>query len=175
MKIPNIYLETIKKGDVIFDLGCGEEIQPNAIGIDARDFDTNIVGDLEVTPYEGLPDGCAKLLIASHIVEHIKPWLFIPVMNEWWRLLKPEGQLMIATPYAGNSLYWQDPTHCNGCNQFTWSYFDPFHQAGLGYKVYRPMPWKIEKNVWDVSGNLEVLMTKRPDDPAYHDWRKGKI
>jgi hypothetical protein len=94
----------------------------------------------------------------------------IDIMDEWWRIMKIGGQLMISTPYAGSSSFWQDPTHIKGWIEATPEYFDPFGPMSKGvlYKVYYPKPWKVEKNTWDLSGTLEVLMIKRQDDPNKH-------
>ena len=141
------------------DIGCGGNKQKGFLGMDKRELPgVDVVHDLEVFPYP-LEDESCLLIVGSHIVEHIKPWLMIPFMDELWRLLKPGGQLALSTPYAGSPGYWQDPTHCNGCNEATWHYFDP--RFGL-YEIYRPKPWKISDGfpVWQVTGNLEIVMEK---------------
>jgi SAM-dependent methyltransferase len=156
---------------VNFDLACGDDVRTGYIGIDNRPApNVDIVLDLEKTPYKDIPSDCAGLMIASHIVEHFKPWLMVDIMNEWWRILKVGGQLMIATPYAGSPSFWQDPTHTKGWIEVTPEYFAPFGPLSKGnvYKVYKPKPWKILKNTWDLSATLEVLMEKIPDDPSYH-------
>ena len=156
---------------VKIDLACGDIQQEGSIGIDIVPSPyVDICMDLEHLPYKDIPDGCAQLLICSHFVEHTKPWLFIDIMNEWWRITKVGGQLMIATPYAGSTMYWQDPTHTHGFNELSFKYFDPFdpHWGRFLQSVYKPKPWKVEKNTWDISGTLEVLLTKIPDDPSYH-------
>lgn len=153
---------------VNFDLGSGDATREGYIGIDKYPWKgIGILMDLEVLPYKDIPNECASLMIASHIVEHFKPWLMIDIMNEWWRILKPGGQLLIATPYAGSPMFWQDPTHTKGWNEATPEYFDPFGPINGDnlYKVYRPAPWKVVKNTWDLSGTLEILMEKRPSDP----------
>lgn len=151
------------------DLGCGEQKQTGFIGIDKVANDkVDLVWDLEVTPYP-IPDNSATIMIASHIIEHLKPWLFIGIMDEWWRIMQPEGQLMIATPYAGSPMFWQDPTHIAGFNEVTFTYFDPLeaHVGNINYNIYRPKPWKIIKSVWDMGGTLEVAMEKRHNDTSY--------
>ena len=165
-----------KKNGVQLDWGCGEVPQEGFLGVDRMPHRmVDIVMDLEdMKKYKDFPSDCCSLMIASHIVEHFKPWLFIPIMDEWWRIMKIGGELMIATPYAGSHSYWQDPTHCNGCNETTWEYFDPYGRKSQGqfYKIYRPMPWEVVpgKDMWEIEGNLEVVLKKRADDPLYHKW-----
>jgi len=156
---------------VKIDLGCGENKQPGFLGIDIRKLPgVDIVHDLEKFPYP-LPDECASVVVASHLVEHLNPHggVFINFMNEIWRLLKSDGEFMISTPYAGSPGYWQDPTHCNPCSEITWEYFDPLGPMTKGalYRIYKPKPWKIKYNTWNETGNLEIVLIKRKIDKSY--------
>ena len=151
------------------DIGCGANKQPGFVGIDIRKLPgVDIVQDMEKFPWP-LPDRCANLAVASHVVEHIDPHggVFLRFMDEVWRVLKYGGQFIIATPYAGSHGYFQDPTHCNPCNETTWDYFDPLG-AGL-YKIYKPKPWKIVANAWHMNGNMEIVLEKRKEDPSYYE------
>jgi len=151
-----------KAKGIQLDIGAGEIKRPNFIRLDKRKLPgIDIVHDLEVFPYP-LPDECCLTIVGSHIVEHIKPWLMIDFMDELWRIMKVDGRLALSTPYAGSFGYWQDPTHCNGCNEATWTYFDPDLPL---YTIYKPKPWKLVKGFpsWQVSGNLEVVLEKRKD------------
>lgn len=101
---------------------------------------------------------------------------FLRFMDEVWRILKPGGQFMSVLPYSGSTGYWQDPTHINGCNEITWTYFDPLEPNTQGqlYRIYEPKPWKIEASAWNQFGNMEVLLVKRKDDNSYHNDPKKK-
>jgi len=141
------------------DLGCGENKQENFIGMDIRQLPgVDIVHDIEKFPWP-LPDSCCHLIMCSHLIEHIKPWLTIYFMNECWRIMKENGELLISTPYPGSRGYWQDPTHCNGCNEATFQYFD--HRFPL-YQIYKPKPWEVRQGfpTWQSNGNLEVILKK---------------
>lgn len=159
-----------KNRGVVLDLGCGEFKNENAIGIDKRPLKgVDVVHDLEVLPYP-FPDECATILIASHVVQQLKPWLFVDIMNEWWRLLKVKGQLMVSAPYADSFGFYQDPANVKGFNEATFAYFDPLenlYSKGELYKTYRPKPWKITFHAWNNTGNLEFVLEKRKDDPSY--------
>ena len=160
-----------KNQGVKIDLGGGANPQRGFINIDSRDLSqVDIIHNLEKFPWP-LPDECASMVMASHLLEHINPMagdarispliqllldkklikktevekyigekdsgpLFIRLMNEVWRILKPGAQFMMALPYGGSPGYWQDPTHCNGCNEVTWAYFDPLEAGGYLYKIY---------------------------------------
>lgn len=155
---------------VKIDLGGGGNPQPGFINVDIRDLPgVDIVQDLQKFPWK-IPSECASLVMASHLVEHINPadGIFLKFMDEVWRLLKPDGKFMIATPYAGSPGYWQDPTHCNGCNEATWAYFDPLEAGGYLYRIYKPKPWKIEFSSWSMVGNMEIVLVKRREDKSYY-------
>jgi SAM-dependent methyltransferase len=161
-----------KKSFINIDLGGGDRPQKGFINIDIRDLPgVDIVHDLEVFPWP-LPDNCADLLVAAHLIEHINPHKggFIRFMDEAWRVTKPGGQFMVSTPYGVSYKYVQDPTHVNPCNEATFAYFDPLDQFSKGelYKVYRPKPWKIVQVAFKIDDSLEVLLEKRLDDKSYH-------
>lgn len=162
-----------EKGGIQLDIGCGGSKQPGFIGIDMLELDgVDIVHDLEETPWP-LPDECVIRATASHVLEHINPHkgVFINVMNEIWRVLKPDAQFAFVVPYAESHGMYQDPTHVNFINETTMSYFDPLDPSGL-YYFYKPKPWKIEFQAANRNGVLECLLRKRKDDPSYHDNRK---
>ena len=50
---------------------------------------------IEQTP---LPDGCADVLMACHVLEHFFQWEASHVLAEWRRLLKPGGLLVLELP-----------------------------------------------------------------------------
>ena len=141
------------------DIACGGNKQEGFTGIDIRKLPgVDIVHDLEKFPWP-IKKGSVQIAIASHYIEHIKPWLSIDFMNEVWRILVPSGTFCASTPYPGSRGYWQDPTHCNGWSEVTFQYFDPKYPL---YQIYQPKPWKIHEGfpTWQVVGNLEVIMEK---------------
>ena len=133
---------------ILLDVGCGSN-KRSLEGVD-------IVHDCEVIPWP-VEDGACTVVVMSHLIEHIKPWLSLDVINECWRILEEDGSLMISTPYATSFGYFQDPTHCNPWNEATPTYFMPGQPL---YEVYRPKPWNIKQLVWDLNGNLEVALGK---------------
>ena len=162
-----------EKQGIRLDIGCGANKNPGFVGIDMLDLPgVDIIWDLETFPWP-LPDECALMATASHVLEHIDPHggVFIRVMDEIWRVLKPGGQFAFVVPHAESPGMMQDPTHCNFINETTMHYFDPDPEMkNMGqslYGFYRPKPWKIERQYFDPQGVLEVLLTKRLMDPQY--------
>jgi hypothetical protein len=150
---------------IFLDIGCSDHKSAGSIGMDKRALPgVDIIHDLEVFPWP-LPDNCASRMLCSHLIEHIKPWLTIDFLNECWRIMRPDGQLLIATPYAGSPRFWQDPTHCHGWLEATPQYFDCDYPL---WDVYRPRCWKLELNNWQPYGDLNVILAKRGGDHPQH-------
>lgn len=156
-------MEEIKQ-KIFLDVGCGFNKQTGWIGMDKRAVEgVDIMHDAEFFPWPIDDEACAVILL-SHLIEHIKPWLQIDFINECWRVLEPDGKLVITTPYATSFGYCQDPTHCTPWNEATPAYFiaDPTckHYSEVLYNVYRPRPWREERLYWDVKTNMEIVLAK---------------
>lgn len=100
-------------------LGCGNRIpEPKPEGVVYVDIvpweGIDYVLDLEQTPWP-FPDGGAKHINASHVLEHIRN--LSGFMAECHRMLMPGGTFYIEVPHAGSTdLAFSDPTHVR---QFT--------------------------------------------------------
>jgi SAM-dependent methyltransferase len=162
-----------EKQGIRLDIGGGDSPNPGFVNIDILPLPkVDIVWDLETFPWP-LPDESVLTATASHVLEHINPHkgVFIAVMDEIWRVLKPGAQFAFVVPHASSHGYQQDPTHCNMINETTMHYFDPDPEGNnIGqslYAFYRPKPWKIVKQYYNPQANLEVLLEKRPLDKSY--------
>jgi predicted SAM-dependent methyltransferase len=153
--------ELIKQKSVAnLDVGCGWNKQPNYIGMDKRPLENvEIVHDVESFPWP-MDNDVFSNVVCSHLMEHIKPWVFIDFMNEIWRVSKIGAVLAAQSPYGVNHLFCQDPTHCRPIVEATFQYFDPDYPL---YQVYKPKPWKLHVGFpsWQANGLIEVVMTKR--------------
>lgn len=158
-----------EKTGIRLDLGCGGAKQEQFVGMDVRDIEgVDIVHDLEEFPWP-IPDESCIVVLASHILEHIKPWFFFTpdaspcVMGELWRVLKPNGQVLVSAPYGVGPGYVQDPTHCNPMNEATFQYFDPRSEL---WKIYRtPFMFTIESVRFEQGLFLELILAKRVEAP----------
>ena len=90
-----------KLDDLKIDLGCGDKEhdarihgREGYIGIDIKDYGQDIVWNIE----EGIPlsDNSVKEIFCWHVLEHIKD--IAVVMDEMWRILKPDGILELEVP-----------------------------------------------------------------------------
>ena len=121
---------------IAVDLGCGPSPKnpfsaDNVIGIDLINFGSGIVEcELGFEPIP-LPDSSADFVTAFDVLEHIprsggnKPNRnpFIYLMNEVWRILKPNGRFFAQTPTYPNPNAFSDPTHVNLITSETIRYF----------------------------------------------------
>jgi glycosyltransferase involved in cell wall biosynthesis len=109
------------------DLGCGAKprnpFNADALfGVDVRDdLGENIkMADLVVEPIP-FEDACFEYVTAFDFLEHVPRVIynptrrnpFVEVMNEVYRVLKPEGYFLSSTPAYPNGEAFQDPTHVN--------------------------------------------------------------
>lgn len=95
---------------VVLELGCGPHKRiPDAIGIDALDFDgVDVVADLN----RGLgfiPDSSIDEIHSYHFLEHLDD--LSSLMREVHRVLKPGGGMVGNVPHFANPYYYSDPTH----------------------------------------------------------------
>ena len=106
------------RSQVILDIGCGNKKVPNSIGIDKfRLSSVDLIHDLENFPYP-LKDNYADLIYARHFLEHTNNP--IKILNELWRIGKPNGKIIITVPHYSGVSAWIDITHkrCFSYNTF---------------------------------------------------------
>lgn len=80
------------------DLGCGKKKLPGYIGIDVRKFDeVEVVLDLEkdTLPFK---DNSIDAMNCEQVLEHLECKGLFHIIDECWRVLKPEGFIRITVP-----------------------------------------------------------------------------
>ena len=82
------------------NLGCGDKILPGYLNVDVvasrRGFKPDVICDLrELTPFE---DDSVDEILAVHVVEHFWRWEVLEVLQEWVRVLKPGGTMILECP-----------------------------------------------------------------------------
>ena len=81
------------------NLGCGNKILDGYLNCDYEDnYSSNkpdVPCDIKELPFE---DNFADEILAVHVLEHFYVWEVEDVLNEWIRVLKPGGKLIIEVP-----------------------------------------------------------------------------
>lgn len=78
------------------NIGCGGRRLPGYTGVDAVQRPAaEIVAKADKIP---LADNSVDEIIALHLWEHFHQWECVNVINEWKRLLKPGGRLVLELP-----------------------------------------------------------------------------
>ncbi|HEX9245356.1 MAG TPA: methyltransferase domain-containing protein [bacterium] len=142
---------------VILDLGCGARKVPGAFGVDMVDQPgVDLVHDLEATPYP-LPENCADEIHLNHVLEHFANLL--PILEEVWRLSRPDGRVLIRTPHYSGTYAWIDPTHHRAFSAKSFHYYGEnaysfytrarFHVVRVRLKYFMiEEDWPWPQRVW---------------------------
>jgi SAM-dependent methyltransferase len=112
------------------DVGCGINKKPGAIGVDLnRGSRADVIADLDRFPYP-FRDSSFDALQAVHVIEHLSD--VIRSMEEFHRLVRGGGEVLIVTPHYTDFSSFCDPTHRWHLNSFSMRYFGQ-DNAGYGY------------------------------------------
>ena len=115
----------------VLDVGCGINKYPGSIGIDRNpNTRADVIGDLDHYPLP-FADNSFREVRAIHVIEHVSD--VIRTMEEFHRLLTPEGRAVIVTPHYTDFSSFCDPTHRWHLNSFSFRYFGEDHG---GYSYY---------------------------------------
>jgi SAM-dependent methyltransferase len=104
--------------EIALDLGCGICKQPGAIGVDLRGH-PDVVADISgPLPFR---DNCAGAAYLNDVIEHIPNT--IALMEEIWRVCKPNALVHIRVVNWDSQYMAIDPTHCRPIHPETFSFF----------------------------------------------------
>ncbi len=106
----NYYIKRSRRYLIIrLNLGCGTNWKVGYINIDKVDLHgVDMVEDLNIFPYP-FEDEYADEILMDDVLEHLdNP---VDVLQECWRILKPEGILNIKVVYWNHHLTYGDPQH----------------------------------------------------------------
>ena len=130
-------MEAAIQQGIRLNIGCGRRVLDGWINVDkkTRESAPDVDSDVRDLPF---PDNYADEVMAIHLVEHFYAWEAPDVINEWRRVLKPGGKLIIECPdlektikhmYEGRSepnlTMWPlygDPTHQDPLMCHKWGY-----------------------------------------------------
>ncbi len=120
----------------VLDVGCGVRKTPGAIGVDRHPASrADVLCDLDRFPYP-FADAAFDEVRAIHVVEHLSD--VIRAVEEFHRLVRPGGRILIVTPHYTDFSSYCDPTHRWHLNSFSFRYFGG-DDAGFGFYSARKL------------------------------------
>ena len=119
------------------NVGCGRNILPEWTNLDvAASPGVDIVYDLERAAEIRLPleENTVDEFLLSHVLEHVSNAL--PMMQELYRVARPDAKAIIRLPHGASDDAWEDPTHVRSYFPQSFSYFAQtnYWRADYGYR-----------------------------------------
>jgi ubiquinone/menaquinone biosynthesis C-methylase UbiE len=130
-------------------VGCGAKLpEPNLVRLDISEkLSPDVVWDLNNFPYP-FADSSFSAIECFDVIEHLDN---IPkTMEEFYRILKPNGSIKITTPHFSCANSFVDPTHKYHLSYFSFDYFSETHN--LYY--YSQARYKIKHRYIHFQGSL---------------------
>lgn len=105
------------------NLGCGSQILPGYCNVD-KYGEPDLKWDLETFPWPW-PDNSAEEVLLSHVLEHLgqAPATFLAIMQELYRVCRPDAVVKVVVPHPRNDLFLADPTHVRAITPLTLEMF----------------------------------------------------
>ena len=103
------------------NLGAGKlDVREGYVNLDMTAYpNIDVVWDLNKLPLP-FEDNQFEEILAYSILEHVN---YVPLMDELYRILKPNGIIKIRTPHFTYVESYADPTHINHFSYLTFFYF----------------------------------------------------
>lgn len=79
---------------VRLNIGCGKRRIEGYIGVDLGG-DADVIADIKELPFA---DSSADEIMGIHVFEHLYRWEALPALQEWFRVLKKGGRLVLEMP-----------------------------------------------------------------------------
>lgn len=183
--------------DIKLNLGAGGIEYPGYLSVDMHDSRANVHMDITKLDFE--TDSVSEIL-ASHVFEHLNPYKVMDILQDWLRVLKPGGRLIMEMPNIEelcrrfvtankaqrygilNAVYGSvnttdvgQPSDITSPHLFGWwpeSLFD--HMYGAGFREIQFMDEKIphpESN-FRVEAIKPLAVVTPPSPPVNREWLK---
>jgi SAM-dependent methyltransferase len=122
-------------------LGCGRHILEEYVNVDRIALTgVDVIHDLREFPWP-FDDAQFKEVIAVDIVEHLPDTL--RTMEEFFRIVKPQGMVHIRVPYFNSLDASGDPTHVRSFNENSFDFFDSTTEVHSKRSYYTQARFRI--------------------------------
>ncbi len=126
-------------GKRVVHIGCGNDKLPGATGVDQLALSAvDVAHNLDVYPWP-FKDSSVDIIFGHSVLEHITD--IVAFMDEAWRVLAPEGRLIVAVPYFRSTDSFTDITHKHFFTSESLDYFfdENTSKARFEYSTHK---WK---------------------------------
>lgn len=149
---------------IILDLGCGKfkfkssNPEDKVIGLDKFPLKgVNVTQDI-TRPLPFASDFFDKV-IAHHVLEHIYPHELFKVMNECWRVLKPDGLMSIKVPHSSSITAFGNIDHKRFFTKASFRHFNGSHSEDYYLEArFKDIEIKLNWSLVDRTAWLNPLM-----------------
>ncbi|MBU0620042.1 MAG: glycosyltransferase [Patescibacteria group bacterium] len=143
----------------ILDLGCGDRkkhvLGAQIIGIDKISLPgVDVIHNLNQFPYP-FSDNYFDEIIADDVIEHLDD--VIKIMEELWRIAKPEALIKISVPHFSSDNYFTDISHKHPFSSRSFNFFDKVFNKKI-HNFYTSAKFSIIKKI---IGFSEILPSGR--------------
>lgn len=142
----------------MLNLGCGEKKISSYINIDNRlECNPDIVCDVRRLPYN---EETVDRILASDVLEHVGRLEVEAVLREWYRVLKPGGQLIIKTPNV-DTIIDAYKTHQISFDEFirklygSQDYDGNYHHMGFCPESIKQLLEKVGFKVFKIEAHMQ--------------------
>ncbi|MER5533595.1 glycosyltransferase [Streptomyces mirabilis] len=156
---------TQRRGLLALDLGAADRKPPGYVGVDQYpgkgvEIVATLPGKLD------LPDGSVGLIRAVDFLQYVPAK--VPLLNELYRLLAPNGMLLTMTPSCDGHGVYEDPAHVAFYNEKSFLYYTDNQYRASVHEIearfqksrlvtYFPTEWHSENDIPYVVANLIAI------------------
>lgn len=111
------------------NLGCGKFTKKGYVNVDIINYDNvDVIWNLNNTPYP-FQDNEFDEIEMINVLEHLeKPY---KVVEELWRISKPNCKIHLITPHYTSQVAWEDMTHIRPFSANSFHHYD-INKDGIG-------------------------------------------
>ena len=153
-----------------YNLGCGGQKLTGYVNVDnSPECNPDLLVDLEQTPWP-FEDNTAEEIVLSHVLEHLGQTTdnFRAIIQELYRMAKPDAKIMIAVPDPAHDNFWGDPTHVRAITPQLLAVLSRDHLAPNIRGGYADSPiaftWNVDFKTIDVNARVSDKFKKFADE-----------